>query len=373
MKNEEYYEILAKKLDSAIQGLSKMGSDKISETWMEYLRTLVPTDLIQYMIKLPVFPAVMTIRKFTREIDKTEEKATEILEELFNNDCVMRVGSKKKKYAIHLPLLIFDVPPLSYERYPKEKAEKLARLSIKFLEEEEWYKNFEGSPETPLTRVIPVQESVPIQQNILPYEDVEKIIDDSKLLSLQKCACRMRLEYLGRRKCDYPIESCIGVNQGAKYFIERGHAKEISKDDAKALLKKLNKLGLVHTTENFRKGNHTLICSCCSCCCNLIGGITRYDNPRAVAAANYIATIMNIEECQKCEICVEKCNFDAIRMGEISPNIDQKRCMGCGVCVVNCPNQIIELKRIEREEIYRDVIELGLKVAKETDREIKLF
>ncbi|TFF90284.1 MAG: hypothetical protein EU548_03790 [Promethearchaeota archaeon] len=373
MENEKYYDFLAKRLDSTIQGLSKMGTDKISDTWMEYLRTLIPSELVKYIIELPIFPAVMSIRKFARKINKSENEATKILEELFNHDCVMRVGSKKKKYAIHLPLLLFDVPPLSYHKYPKKKAKKLASLSIEYLENEEWYKNFEGSPETPLTRVIPVQESIPVQQNILPYEDVEKIIDDSKLLSLQDCACRLRLEYLGKRKCDYPLETCIGVNQGAKYFIERGHGREISKEEAKKLLKKLNKLGLVHTTENFREGNHTLICSCCSCCCNLIGGITRYDNPRAVAAANYLAKIKNIEECQKCELCVEKCSFKAIKMGDNGPIIDESKCMGCGVCIVNCPNQIIELERIKREKIYKDIIQLGLKVAKETDREIKLF
>jgi len=53
--------------------------------------------------------------------------------------------------------------------------------------------------------------------------------------------------------------------------------------------------------------------------------------------------------------------------------VNDEKCMGCGVCVVNCPNNAITLKRIEREVIYKDLIELGLKVAKETNKEIKLF
>ncbi|MHA1229353.1 MAG: hypothetical protein ACTSPQ_01780 [Candidatus Helarchaeota archaeon] len=283
MNNEKYYYLLAQKLDKSIQGLAteKTGG-RISDTWIEYLKTLVPKEYIQYLIELPVFPAVMSVKKFAKKIGKMEDEAKNILEILFKNDCVMKVGKDSPKYGIHMPFLIFDVPPLSYDVMPKEKAEKLAKLSYKYLVDEEWYKNFEGSPETPLSRIIPVQGSIKIEHDILAYEDVEKIIDDAKIISLQVCACRKRLDYLGIRKCDYPLESCIGINQGARYFIERGHAREISKAEAKKLLKEFNKMGLVHTTENFREGNHTLICNCCACCCNLIGGITKWDNPRAV-------------------------------------------------------------------------------------------
>ncbi|MHA1251027.1 MAG: 4Fe-4S dicluster domain-containing protein, partial [Candidatus Helarchaeota archaeon] len=125
--------------------------------------------------------------------------------------------------------------------------------------------------------------------------------------------------------------------------------------------------------ENFREGNHTLICNCCACCCNLIGGITKWDNPRAVAKANYIATLEKVEDCTACGTCIEKCNFNAITIESNIAVVNDEKCMGCGVCVVNCPNNAITLKRIEREVIYKDLIELGLKVAKETNKEIKLF
>jgi len=370
---ETYYKILAEKLDNGLQGLSPIGTKgKISETWMEYLRTLVNPNDVKYLIQLPVFPNTLTAKKFAKKIGKTEAEATTILERLFKNDCVMRVGSKTKRYGIHLPFLIFDVPPLSYDMMPPEKAKKLAELSYKYLVDEEWYKNFEGSPNTPLSRIIPVQEAIQPSQEVLPFERVEEIIKSARVLSLQKCACRTRLDFLGIRKCNHPLESCIGVNQGAQYFIDRGHAREISKEEALKLLKELNKLGLVHTTENYGEGNHTLICNCCACCCNLLGGITRWNNPRAVAAANFISTVKNIENCTQCGTCQEKCPFKAITLNQTGPEINSQRCMGCGVCVVNCPSDVLELKREEREVIYKNLIELGLKVAKETNRQIKL-
>ncbi|MHA1277487.1 MAG: ATP-binding protein [Candidatus Helarchaeota archaeon] len=370
---EESYQILAKKLDAVLQGLSPLKeTGNISETWMEYLRTLVDPKDVQYLIKLPVFPGTITAKKFAKKILKSEEEATEILERLFRNDCIMRVGSTKKRYGIHLPFLIFDVPPLSYEDMPKDKARKLAELSFKYLVDEEWYRNFEGSALTPLTRVIPVQESIQPTQEILGYEKVEEIIQNARIIGLQKCACRTRLDFLGIRKCDFPLESCISVNQGAQYFIDRGHAKEISKKEALALLKKFNQMGLVHTTENYGEGDHTLICNCCACCCNLIGGITRWENPRAVAKANFIAVVNEPESCTHCETCVEMCNFKAIKIQDSGPRIDVAKCMGCGICVVNCPAGLFELKREEREVIYKNLLELGMKVAAETNRVIKL-
>jgi len=368
---EKLYETLAEKLDATLQGLSKLDTPgHISDTWMEYLRVLVSPEDLEFLIHLPIFPSTITAQKFAKKIGKSEDEATEILERLFKNDSVMRIGSKAKRYAIHLPFLFFDIPPLSYESMPPEKAQKLAELSYKYLTEEEWYRNFEGSSETPLTRVIPVQESLSPQQEILPYEQVIHIIEEAHVIALQKCACRARLDFLGIRKCDHPLESCISVNQGAQYFIDRGLGRQISKEEALQLLKEFNKRGLVHTTENYKEENHTLICNCCACCCNLLGGITRWSNPRAVARANFIASVKAPENCIQCNICVEKCNFKAITLIDNQPQIDAEKCMGCGICVVNCTSDVLELKREQREAIYTNLAELGFKVAKETNRKI---
>ena len=375
MVGEDDYDILAKKLDAAVNGLSPLGTQgNVSETWMEYLRTLLTPEEVKWIIHLPVFPSFMSVGKYAKKIGKTKEEAQDILEKLFKTDCVMTLGAKQNKYAIHFPLFIFDGPPLSFDEYPPEKAKKLAELSYKYLVEEEWYRNFEGSAETPLSRVIPVQESIKTESSIIPYEDIIKLIDNAETLGLQACVCRKRLEVLGKRTCTekYPLETCIAIDAGAQYTIKRGHAREITKEEAKKLLKEFNKMGLIHCTENFAQGSHNLICNCCSCCCNLIGGITRWDNPRAVAAANYIATLKQPENCVNCELCVEKCNFKAITISDSGPVINKDKCMGCGVCVVNCPEEIIELKRLDREVIYDNLAVLGLKIAKETNRKVTL-
>ncbi|MHA1799194.1 MAG: hypothetical protein ACTSVY_12185, partial [Candidatus Helarchaeota archaeon] len=140
--SEENYEILARKLDSAMQGLSPLESPgEISDTWMEYLKVLIPLDDIKYLIEFPVFPSTITLRKFAKKIKKSQEDAEKILDRLFKNNVLMSIGSTTKRYGIQLPMGIFDFPPLSYHEYPPKKAKLLAELSYKYLVDEKWYKN----------------------------------------------------------------------------------------------------------------------------------------------------------------------------------------------------------------------------------------
>ena len=241
-------------------------------------------------------------------------------------------------------------------------------MSHKYLVEDKWYKPYAGGPKTPVVRVIPVQESLgEMKTSILPYDDVEKILDSARVIGLAKCACKMRNEILGIRKCKgkYPLESCMPLNQGAVAWIERGLAREITKEEAKKLCKEFNSIGLVHSIENFGDGTHQLLCNCCSCCCNPLSGITQWDNPRGVASANYFAFIESPENCTGCETCVEICPFEAISMINDKPHITKEKCLGCGSCVVNCPLNIIKLNPEQREQVFDSLMEMVSEVIKE--------
>ncbi|MFX1503998.1 MAG: 4Fe-4S dicluster domain-containing protein, partial [Promethearchaeota archaeon] len=190
-----------------------------------------------------------------------------------------------------------------------------------------------------------------------------------KYICLAKCMCKTRTEFMGIRECKskYPLETCMPLNQAAIYYIERNLGREISKKEAKELCKEFNKMGLIYTTENFSDGMHTLLCNCCPCCCNILGGIIKWDNPHSVAAANYVAEVKTSQECERCETCVEICLFKAIKLNENGPEINIEKCMGCGLCVVNCPSNVIDLKRIEKEVMPKNFLELGLKIGREMD------
>ena len=92
-----------------------------------------------------------------------------------------------------------------------------------------------------------------------------------------------------------------------------------------------------------------------------------WDKPHSVATANYFAKIKDIELCERCGTCETNCIFKAITLSDHGPIVNEEKCMGCGICTVNCSAKIIELIRIEREEIPNDFFELGFKIGKEMD------
>jgi len=56
------------------------------------------------------------------------------------------------------------------------------------------------------------------------------------------------------------------------------------------------------------------------------------------------------EDCLGCELCIERCLFEALVMDAETdhPVVDPDKCIGCGVCALTCPEETLELYRHER-------------------------
>jgi len=140
------------------------------------------------------------------------------------------------------------------------------------------------------------------------------------------------------------------MGPNAKAVLEMGDPdiKTATKEEVRRLTEEAAQIGLVHGTDNDAT-NCTILCACCECCCGMLKGITRFDNPRAIAKANYISLI-NEEKCTGCETCLERCKFNAITVDGVA-HIDRNKCLGCGLCAVTCPSNAITMARFERENI----------------------
>ncbi|MFX1503056.1 MAG: hypothetical protein ACFFDH_18995, partial [Promethearchaeota archaeon] len=181
MLYEDHYEILAKKLDSSVPRLSPSGrKGDIPKGWLDYLRILIDPEDVKYLIKLNVSPNLMTLSRFAKRIKKSQDEALKIIERLIDQDCVWKVGTKDPKYSINLTPLLHNLPTVRYFEFSEKKAKKLSELSYKNFVKDKWHKTYSGSPNTQMFRIIPVQKSLKTQTLIMPYDLVEKIIDDAK-------------------------------------------------------------------------------------------------------------------------------------------------------------------------------------------------
>ena len=206
----------------------------------------------------------------------------------------------------------------------------------------------------PFDRIVPVEKMIDIQQeNILPYEDVKKLIETFDLISIGTCYCRHQKELLNDQcKRNAPKLTCFFLGRNAQFAIEHG-AKQISKKDALFILKEAENQGLVHKVfhANLNLENvEATICNCCKCCCITFQSYYRGMAPIS-SLTSYIANV-DKDICIGCSTCVNICPTEAAELLEMISVINQNKCIGCGLCAYHCPEKAIKLERTGPRNVF---------------------
>jgi ferredoxin len=339
---------LAKKLTYSRQSFAKDDKGEPTETYLEYLSLMYNPEIAKLILHLPVFPKMMSLVKFAREVNIDKKELAAKLEEAAKRGFIIKLG---KSYSQPMPLFVYDLPFILKENYDREDVIKFAELSRKFYTDDKYYKTWQTSRKgVPRLRVLTVTEEIEPGHEIVPIEEVYSIIDRSNDFAVIPCPCRKRKDIEGIRECKYTVHNCIMLGANAKALEEFDDpvVKLPTKEEVKRIVREAGEEGLVHCTDNTAY-NTMIICNCCECCCGMLRGLTEFDNPRAVAKANFISTI-DQELCIGCETCVNRCKFGAITVNDVA-EVNSDKCVGCGLCAVTCPEDAITMKRFEREEI----------------------
>ncbi len=188
---------------------------------------------------------------------------------------------------------------------------------------------------------------------ILDYDKATAIIDEGGSWAEGVCHCRHVKLHLGKR-CDYPIDHCLALGQGADYLIRNGIAKKIDRERARDVLAYAREHGNVQMADNVRN-KPGFICNCCSCCCEMMEAFRTLPDMTKVISSNYLANI-DADNCSGCGKCAKACPIDAIELvpakgSEKIPkrkkmaDVDAERCLGCGVCHPVCDFDGLTLDR----------------------------
>lgn len=193
---------------------------------------------------------------------------------------------------------------------------------------------------------IPVNLRIDSKQRVFDLTETENILKEAGTISLGECYCRKKY-----KKCDRPLDVCIGLDERARNLIDKGSAREVSLPEALAALRRSHDAGLVHisyTSKGKKKPRH--ICGCCSCCCPSMSALVRFGMSDAVIPSKYIS-VTNPETCTDCGKCVQRCQFKARILANGRMNCESARCFGCGLCVTTCPTQSISLISRTNEQV----------------------
>lgn len=230
-------------------------------------------------------------------------------------------------------------------------------------------------------RALPLEGTIEDTRQVLPYEEVAKVLDSKEYFAVSTCACRHRKALDSHsHDCQYPgaggtAEVCLHFDRLATYTVENGMGREITRQEAGEILRQSAEAGLVHGVSNWQEGVDT-ICNCCRDCCLFFEAFHILKHAEGMAPSNYLVRI-DPEKCIGDGKCVRRCPMGALRLedypeardritrvaarnkdGEVELKnktgkvavLDPDLCIGCGVCAYTCMTQSMVLERREVTE-----------------------
>jgi ferredoxin len=160
-----------------------------------------------------------------------------------------------------------------------------------------------------------------------------------------ECICRKKKSIEGK-SCEITDrkETCLAIGSIAGMVLRSGFGKEISRDEAQAIIDRNQKEGLVLQPSNTQQAE--FICSCCGCCCGMLRTQKLLPKPLDFWSSNFYAAVDKIA-CDGCGVCAKRCQVGALSVSSKKQPavLDRDRCIGCGLCVPTCPTHAITLVR----------------------------
>lgn len=296
------------------------------------------------------------------------ERVKASLEELFYKGGVLPKGDlhNRTEYKWMRSIGQFHDAAMASEALDIKKDRHFFELWYDFIMNEmypffaqRFYKAAQGR--RPWTRIIPAWESIKDLPGVLKCENFPEILKAQSRIATAPCSCRLCTASVGET-CSFHDEVttpvCYQFHRGADYVVERGSGKELTAKEAIELNKVMEKSGLLHLwTNTTQMTGPKTNCNCCrDCCMNYVPmDMAKYPIGLIWDKSRYQAYI-NEEDCTGCQVCIDKCQFDAIEMvkaagsKKLKAKVIADKCFGCGVCVLGCEPEALKMKVVRPPE-----------------------
>lgn len=328
--NSEVYRKLQTHLDRLPMGFPRTESG----VELEILQTLFTPEEAEIACVMGLKPE--TTEAVAQRIQRDPGEMADMLERMSKKGLIFRT-EKEDRILYSGAAFVVGIWEYHVKRMDREFAKKKAR----YLKEGFYNELHRGEGQSAFLRVIPVAKSVDNDLGVHSYEEVRSLIRQQKLISVTDCICRVKAGLLGN-PCKKPVETCLAFGAGAKFYIDNGWGREISVDEALSIMDSCDREGLVLSPSNSQRP--VAVCACCSCCCDFLHSLKRFERPALVANAAFCARV-DEAACEGCETCVDRCQMEAIDMDDGLAVVHSDRCIGCGLCVSTCPAEALKLVR----------------------------
>ncbi len=338
-KSQTVYRELQRHLDKLPVGFPQTESG----VEIRILKLLFSSKEAIVATKLKIIPeTIRTIfRRVKKEVDSKEELRV-LLDNLVEKGAIF--GEKKgKRIYYRNALFIIGVYEFQVTRLTSEFMELMHQYIDEALAEEFIKTGIHQ------LRTIPIEKSLSVESKVYKYDDIIKLVKKVKgPFGVAECVCRIGHDLLDQKCTQTELrESCLVFRQTAKYYINHGYARPITREESIEILRKAEEAGLVLQPGNSKRLG--FICTCCGCCCEGLKLANKLPRPSEIYISNYHAEV-DANECSGCNTCIRRCQMKAIsRINDVS-SVNLDFCIGCGLCVTTCPEKAITLKRNKKKE-----------------------
>jgi len=187
---------------------------------------------------------------------------------------------------------------------------------------------------------------------VIPIEDVEKILEMTTSVVRLACICRKAILGSEQRFC-YGLSltpqggEMVNILKGidASYLIgpQTGGLEYLSKKEALEHMHLCEKAGLCHSVWTFMTPFIGGLCNCSLPGCMALKSTVVHKVP-VMFRGEYVAVVYP-EKCINCGECQKICPFGAYLPAKNGnkAEVDLKKCYGCGICRSVCPAEAIRL------------------------------
>jgi ferredoxin len=372
-------EELIKKYKKAAQTIIAAGPMPfpLSETFIEILTYYLDDKDIEFVKAFKIKPS-QTMDQLKKNLkDWTEEEIDNRAKEIAKKGFIFNQPSSSGLMIYRLmPIVMIGAFEYQFmQEMPKDDAgikrlKKISELYEKLMKElagavqtnyDSMTVAFEKTPAFDRTvplrtnvegKTIVIDKTIGAEEQVLPAQTVEEIINKYDDIAVGNCFCRQYREMLGENYDHIGISSevCFTFGKSARHVIQQGFARRVTKKEAIEIMKKVEEAGLVHKAFHNKSDimqEENSICNCHPAYCDNF----RLHREGAFPILNtcFYLSEVDLGKCTGCAICEEKCPMDAISLNaDNKAEVNAERCIGCGVCAHFCPECAISLKEGQR-------------------------
>ncbi len=236
---KDIYERLAQHLDDLPAGFPRTESG----VELRILRRLFTPEHAKLAVHLTMIPEEP--RVIARRAKLPVEEAARKLEEMFKKGLVFGIHRKDKPPLYMAEQFVIGFWEGQVNNLDRELIRDMEEYHSAYFSKSSWWT-------VPQLRTIPVGKSITPNTEVMPYEKAEELIREHKTFAVANCICRQEKRLMGEG-CGKPEEACLSFGGAAKTFVRGGRAREISMEEALAILHRAEEVGLVLQPTNAQK------------------------------------------------------------------------------------------------------------------------